>query len=109
MFILLPFIKRSDPYFKIYVLFSLIIFYSFIYDYIPNLHFKNIARNDNDNIIKKDSTNSTKKYIKRYIYYFYISVIIQSTVGLGDIIPITLLSQLLISTQALTSVITVFI
>lgn len=106
MFILIPFLKRNNKYFKIYVLFILLIFYSIIYAFLPDLHLKHISKEQNTHtfIKKKNGFN-----IKNIIYYFYVSVIIQSTVGLGDIIPTTSLSKLIVSTQALTTLITVLI
>lgn len=106
MFILIPFLKRNNIYFKIYVLLSLIIFYSIIYDFLPNSHFKSVFVTKTTHNIFTDN-----KYfnIKKYIYRFYTSIIVQSTVGFGDVIPISTLSQLIMSTQALTTLITALI
>jgi hypothetical protein len=106
MFILIPFLKRNNKYFKIYVLFSLIIFYSIVYDFLPDSHFKSVFEKKKYHNIFTDN-----KYfdVKRYIYRFYTSVIVQSTVGFGDVVPISTLSQLIMSTQALSTLITALI
>ena len=98
MFILIPFIKRKHKYFKIYVLLLLVIFYGIIYNFLPNFHFENTSH-------KKKNKNNNFFNIKRFAHGMYTSIIIQSTVGLGDVVPITTLSQTVLATQAITTLI----
>ena len=77
---------------KIKLILFFIIFYSFIYLFFADHHFS-----DQDNFSKNMKEHITSR--------IYISVIIQSEIGLGHVFPTSNIMRIIISSQALISLI----
>lgn len=100
MFVLLPTDGIHAKYFKLRSFISLIIFYAIIYTLFDSSHF-------NETITNPFNFNMTdlQEIFTKFISKLYTSVIIQSTVGFGDIVPRSSVMKIIISTQALSTLI----
>ena len=89
---------------KFFISLTLILIFSFIYNMLDDHHFRGLAEIDRKDGDKFEYTILHSEEFTRYLNRLYLSIIVQSTVGFGDIFPDSNTMRLIMGTQAFTTI-----